>query len=609
MKRIIYTTCFLCLQFVLHAQFPVSPLNWSTPIGGLVSDGYTLTDYSATQSDYGSQSWNLIDMNGDGKPDLVVTNLVDSIGNGPEYGLNTIPNWHVYLSNGHGFSANFTSWVTPAGGAHNLGFNQTSYIAGSFEAGTESWYLVDMNGDGKPDLVVTDSVDASQNVLEFGISSSPYWKVYLNTGSGFATTPVNWSTPTGGVASQGYIETSYTADPTEVGSQTWSLVDMNGDGKPDLLLTDSINAQQAALQYGVGQVGVGQYWKVFLNTGTGFAANSVNWPTPDGGISAEGYIWNIYIAATTDVGSESWSLADMDGDGKPDLVVTDSVSASQIQTQFGVGQPGVGQYWKVYINNGTGFSTTPVHWNTATGGVAGGGFIETTYAASGAEVGNQSWDLRDLDGDGKPDLVVTDSVNVSQSPVQFGVGQPGIGQYWKVYLNTGNGFASGAVTWTTPTGGLPAEGYILTSFSSDGFEVAGQSWEVIDMNGDGKPDLVVTDSVNAAQVPVQFGAGPGVAGIWRVYLNANQPSAISDPLQSDAGCILYPNPGNGNFTLQFNDAAERDVEVYDALGRQVVSPVRMQQQQQFNLGNVSAGIYVLRIIQNGAAKTLKLVVQ
>jgi len=150
---------------------------------------------------------------------------------------------------------------------------------------------------------------------------------------------------------------------------------------------------------------------------------------------------------------------------------------------------------------------------------------------------------------------------------------------------------------------------MLTSFSSDGFEVAGQSWEVIDMNGDGKPDLVVTDSVNAAQVPVQFGAGPGVAGIWRVYLNADQPSAISAPMHSDAGCILYPNPGHGNFTLQFNDAAERDVEVYDALGRQVVSPVRMQQQQQFNLGNVSAGIYVLRIIQNGAAKTLKLVVQ
>ena len=32
----------------------------------------------------------------------------------------------------------------------------------------------------------------------FGLPSSQYWKVYLNNGTSYSTTPINWTLPTGG---------------------------------------------------------------------------------------------------------------------------------------------------------------------------------------------------------------------------------------------------------------------------------------------------------------------------------------------------------------------------------------------------------------------------
>jgi len=51
-----------------------------------------------------------------------------------------------------------------------------------------------MNGDGKPDLVVTGVLGAS-SVSEVGAN---VWHVYINNGtSGFATSPITWATPNG----------------------------------------------------------------------------------------------------------------------------------------------------------------------------------------------------------------------------------------------------------------------------------------------------------------------------------------------------------------------------------------------------------------------------
>jgi len=157
-----------------------------------------------------------------------------------------------------------------------------------------------------------------------------------------------------------------------------------------------------------------------------FPANPVQWPTPQGGNNYE-HLGSSFTGGFDDVaneatpngnyGQQSWSLIDMDGDGKPDLVVT-SVADSNGYTYGARIQYGASSspYWMVYLNNGNGFSSTPIHWSTPQGGnnyehlgnsfVGGFDYVANEATPTG-NYGQQSWSLMDMDGDGKPDLVVT----------------------------------------------------------------------------------------------------------------------------------------------------------------------------------------------------------
>ncbi|MBN9294227.1 MAG: VCBS repeat-containing protein, partial [Flavobacteriia bacterium] len=115
-----------------------------------------------------------------------------------------------------------------------------------------NYSLVDINGDGKADLV-----DARQNgatTVWMTSSNVPYWKVYLNNGSGFSAVAENWTIP---------VMEQYAEDLDQVNGANYSLVDINGDGKPDL-----VDARQnGATTVWMTSSNV-PYWKVYKNTGT-----------------------------------------------------------------------------------------------------------------------------------------------------------------------------------------------------------------------------------------------------------------------------------------------------------------------------------------------------
>src|SRR5690606_11836116 len=102
--------------------------------------------------------------------------------------------------------------------------------------------------------------------------SSFYWKVYLNTGTGFSQTATTWALPPGGEKDD---NTNYSfrlisdqAFPNDdLNSESWSVMDMNGDAKPDMVVY-SANQTDDVLVFGSGS---SRYWKVFLNTGSGFS--------------------------------------------------------------------------------------------------------------------------------------------------------------------------------------------------------------------------------------------------------------------------------------------------------------------------------------------------
>ncbi|HRG96718.1 MAG TPA: VCBS repeat-containing protein, partial [Polyangiaceae bacterium] len=376
-----------------------------------------------------------MDLDGDRKPDLVVPSD-PSDSTSKVWGFDKAPYWKVYKSGSGGFAEEST-WTVPAGGFAGTGFNNVA---------SGRWATLDLDGDGKPDLVVpSDPSDSTSKV--WGQGKSPYWKVYKNTGAGFAEES-QWSVPLGGFSGTGF---------NNVASGKWATLDLDGDGKPDLVVP-SDPSDSTSKVWGQGK---SPYWKVYKNTGAGFAEES-QWSVPLGGFSGTGF---------NNVASGKWATLDLDGDGKPDLVVPSDPSDSASKV-WGFGDS---PSWKVYKNTGAGFGEETA-WSVPEGGFTGAGF---NNVASG------KWATLDLDSDGKPDLVVPSDPADSASKV-WGFGDS---PAWKIYKNTGAGFGAEA-RWTVPEGGFAATGF-------NG--VASGKWTTLDLDGDGRLDLVVpTDPADSS---------------------------------------------------------------------------------------------------------------
>ena len=220
--------------------------------------------------DSGGTWSDVIDMNGDGLPDRVVTRRV------PPY------NYEIYRNNGHGFESQSVTWENRGTSSYLRSMSSTwecPIFYKECRGGTSIQSdFIDMNGDGLPDQVV--------------VGYSNYWTVYFNTGSNFDNNGVNWSV--GGYG--GTIRSYYSEVPDRIhdpGDGVFStladMIDMNGDG---------------LLDYVAGCV-------VYFNNGKGFDTQGVTWSNV---CPAQGGGWADYI------GWMSSAVIDLNGDGLPDQV-------------------------------------------------------------------------------------------------------------------------------------------------------------------------------------------------------------------------------------------------------------------------------------------------
>jgi hypothetical protein len=75
-----------------------------------------------------------------------------------------------------------------------------------------------------------------------------------------------------------------------------------------------------------------------------------------------------------------------------------------------------------------------------------------------------------------------------------------------------------------------------------------------------------------------------------------------------AGFAMYPNPLTGNMlTITSNGDAEKAVAIYDMLGKEILNTVSAD--GNVSVGNLTSGIYLVRITEEGKTATRKLVVR
>ncbi|HEX5001715.1 MAG TPA: T9SS type A sorting domain-containing protein [Bacteroidia bacterium] len=612
--RYLYTALLCVVAICAGAQgFNNSATNWNCPNGGDitsgVTNGYNAIGGTAVSTDNtGSQSWSVMDMDGDGYPDLVVTAQLQG-GNVTSFSPSSNQYWKVYTGNGTGFSSNAINWSCPNGGTLNggvtYGFNGPGGFAlTSHNTGSQSWSVIDMNHDNKPDLVVTAQLQGG-NVTSFSPSSNQYWKVYLNTGSGFSTSAINWNCPNGGDitsgVTNGYNAIGGTAISTDdTGSQSWTVMDMDGDGYLDLVVTAQLQGGNVTSFSPSGN----QYWKVYTGNGIGFSSSAINWNCPNGGTLNGGITYGYngvggYAFTSHNTGSQTWNTMDMNHDNKPDLVVCAQLQGGNV-TSF---SPSSNQYWKVYLNNGSGFSTSAINWNCPNGGDITSGVTNGYNAIGGTAVstddtGSQSWSVMDLDGDGYLDLVVTAQLQ-GGNVTSF---SPSANQYWKVFAGNGSSFSSGSVNWGCPNGGTinggitygynGVGGYAFTSHNT-----GSQTWSTMDMNHDNKPDLIVCAQLQGGNV-TSF--SPSSNQYWKVYLNT---SNVGLGEVADAGLTftIFPNPAgdvlhvsqaeNGNLIVGY--------EIFDSKGSLMMSNNKLFHSNiQIPIQALPSGIYIVKLIDS-----------
>jgi FG-GAP-like repeat len=351
---------------------------------------------------YGADSVAVADVNGDGYPDLVVANACVSYS-----ACNSDDDGSVSVLLGKG-DGTFQAAVT--------------YSSGGITA--RSVAVADVNGDGKPDLLVA-------NYFWKG-SGSGVVGVLLGNGDGTFQTPVTYDTggyftfsvavadlngdgkPDIAVANfsgtvgvllgngDGTFQTAVTYSPGGSGPQSVAVADLDGDGHLDLVVANQNQGSRGAVS-------------VLLGNGDGTLQSPVSY-------SSGGY-W-----------TSSAVIADVNHDGFPDVIVSNICASINPD-----GTCNSGGELSVLLGKGDGTFRTPVAY----------------YTGDGVE--NSSVAVADLNGDGKSDIAVLNGFSVS------------------VFLGNGNG------TFQSPV-----------SYSNGGrYSI---SMAVADVNRDGKPDLLVTDA-------------------------------------------------------------------------------------------------------------------
>jgi hypothetical protein len=494
---------------------PVNPVGFvnatSIPAGGL-------TQWSAVEADF----------NGDGKPDMAApvqtvetpaayaVSVVLNGGNGTFQTAVLTPNPNgvdgdqllVGDFNGDGKQdlivvhatspATFEIWLGNGDGSFNVGTHARTTITSNFVEGG----VVTTDANGHLDLIFVDS-HSPGNVVTFvgngngtfaasppvAVSAGPLSDVAFAdfNGDGILDFVATFSNSNGkqngvflGQSSGGYGAPILLTNPDGVYEVCNNSVgDLNGDGKPEIV---SANCYLTGL---AGNL------TVYLNKGSGTFQTGVYYSAGTESVDN----------TTANIGPVAVTIADVNGDGKNDIVSSDSTGGDVT----------------ILMGNGDGTVNVP------TVGYSTGGFPKTSALVA------------DFNGDGLADIVVPDYV-FSFAYLQ-GYGDGTFRSPLDFYSPVPGGY--GALATTMATGDFNGDGYPDFVLGNVGYN---------NPNGSGIGITVFLSNPDGSLQPgVNYGTGGSYEGVSVGYFTGSSNLDIAAVNESNGGIQIFKGNGDGSF--------------------------------------------------------------
>lgn len=407
-------------------------------------------------------------------------------------------------------------------------------------------YNVDIDNDGKKDLIASPNTTNGENYASV-------W-YYKNTS---ATPTVNFQHVKNNLLQDEMIEVGEGAYPC--------LLDVDADGLLDLLIGDH-----------------GYYSGTTNNTKIAYYKNTGTLTAPSYSLITRDFANVAALAVIYTLSGVMPAVGDIDGDGDTDLILAD-------------------QYGKIHLLRNTAGAGNPCNFST----FAYNSFsITTTFSSPYPQV-------IDVDRDGVLDLIfglrngklayyknigtttspsftlVTNSlgnIDVTGDVNLYGSSEGSCAPF--MYDDGGSykllcGSISGSIFYYDNIDGNLTGNFNRIDTNVNKINDGPRSTiQYIDINGDAKRDLIL---------------GNYAGGLS--FYSSKSPIGINELSNSDNEVIVYPNPANDHIEIRStnNFTDKLTVELYDVIGKKILSQSSASSNMKINCENLEQGLYVMQI--------------
>lgn len=88
----------------------------------------------------------------------------------------------------------------------------------------------------------------------------------------------------------------------------------------------------------------------------------------------------------------------------------------------------------------------------------------------------------------------------------------------------------------------------------------------------------------------------------------NKPQTKTQDLTSIEGLSLYPNPvSNGKVYISTKEDTQKEITIFDVLGKKVLQT--QLSSKELNVSSLAPGVYIIKITENQATATRKLIIR